>query len=550
MLLTVETIMKLEPITFGKVVAGQKGLSNVVTSISVLEVPKATTFIKEGELEISAFYSIIDSVDAQLDVIRALKDCKSSGLILCHVGLILKSVPQPLIDLCNELDYPLILAPPNIAYIDIISPVLDSLLQMQNQKLAHAMRIYDKMTNLMLEEKDFDDIVAALSKLINRPVYFYSYNNICVSSSHKELSPEYDIFIKQSIQDYLNSFIADKKYVYITFPDHTGTILLAPVVSSMMYYGVMAIFDASELNELDSISIAQTKNALGIVTLNKINLEDYNILLKHDYINDLIMWNFDNEETAFQRGLSLGYDVSNIKITMIMDISNFSEFRLQYSEKELQKIKSDFYNTVNNELSYFAPESIMINFSDKILVLFSSEKDAVSTQQRILKIGEHLRKTIAYTLGLQVSVGISGYFDVISNIKRSYHEALSALRISNRIFEKSKCTFFEEVQVYSLILDSIDIPKTKIVVDSLLSPIKQYDDENGTDFLQTFKMLILSDMDTIDVSEKMFLHKNTVLQRKKKISKLFSYDPFSLPYRLQFQLAILLDSFAINNDAL
>jgi len=548
MQLTIEDVMKLEPLTEGRIIAGFYGLSNVVTSVSVLEVPKATTFIKEGQIEISAFYSIIDSVDEQLDVIRMLKKCNASGLILSHVGLILDSVSQPLIDLCNELAFPLILMPPHIAYIDIISPILDCLLHKQNQKLAHAMRIYDKMTNLMLEEKDFDDIIVALSKLINRPVCFYSYNNVCVSSSNINLSLEYDIYIKQNIQDNLNSFIDDKNDVFITSIDHSNSILLAPVVSSMMYYGVMAIFDASNLSELDFISIVQTKNALGIITLNKINLKDYNILLKRDYINDLVEWNFSDEETAIQRGLALGYDVSKIKVAVIVDIFNFSEISLQYTENKLQKIKADFYDTVRNELFYFVPESIMINFSDKILILFNGEKDSAYTKQRIMKIGEQLRQAVASTLNLPVSVGVGRYYDKICQIKTSYLEALSALRISNRIFEKPRCTTYEEVEVYSLIRDSIDIYKARQVVNNLLSPIIQYDEKNNAQLLDTFKMLIWCDMDTMAVSEKLFLHKNTVLQRKKKILKLYKYDPFSLPYRLQFQLAVLIDSLFYNND--
>ena len=550
MKLTIEDAMKLEPLNTGKVIAGHKGLSNIITSVSVLEVPKATTstFIKEGQIEISAFYSIADSIASQLDVIHMLKRCKASGLILSHVGLILSSVSKELIDLCNELDFPLILVPPNVAYIDIISPILDSLLQMQNQKLTHAMRIYDKMTSLILEEKDFDDIVAALSKLINRPVYFFNYNNICVSSSLKSLTPEYDIYIKQNIQDFLSIFIENKKDIYITSIDCSSTILLAPVVSSMMYYGVIVIFDASSLNDLDYISIAQTKNSLGIVTINKINLKDFNILLKHDYIKDLVMCNFDNKETIIQRGLSLGYDVSKIKVVMVVDIFNFSELSEPYSEDQLQKIKAEFHNTVLNELSHFAPESITINFSDKILILFSSERDESSTQQRIMKIGEHLKQSVTHTLGFPVSIGIGKYYNDIVNIKSSYHEALAALRISNRIFGKPKCTNFQDVQVFSFILDSIDPSKARIFVENLLSPIKQYDENNDGQLLSTFKMLIIHDMDTVAVAEKMFLHKNTVLQRKKKIAHLYKYDPFIMPYRLQFEICILLENFFLSHN--
>ena len=543
MKLTIEAIMKLEPLIGGKVIAGHKSLSNEVTSVSVLEIPKASAFLKEGQLLITAFYSIIDNVDAQLDLIRVLKKCNISGLILSHVGIFLNSVSQLLINLCDELNFPLILVPPNISYIDIISPILDSLLQTQNQKLEHAMRIYDKMTNLLLEEKDFDEIISTLSKLINRPVYFFNYNNVCVSSSHNPLSPKYDIYIKHTIQDYLNTFIDDHKDVCIVSMDRNSKILLAPVISSLMYYGVLVVFNATDLSDLDSISIIQTKNALGIITLNKINLKDYNILLKHDYINDFIVWNFLDEETALQRGMALGYDVSNIKVAMIVDIFNFSELSNQYSENQLQNIKTGFYNTVNNELSYFSPESIMINFSDKILILFSSDKDRIFTQNRMLKIGEQLIQTITGNLNLPVSIGIGRYYNNIAQIKNSYQEALSALRVSKRIFGKPKCTIFEEIQVYSHILENIDILKTKLVIEDILLPLKQYDEKYNTQLCYTFKMLLLCDMDTFEVSEKMFLHKNTVLQRKKKILSLFKYDPFTMPYRLQFQIAIMLDSF-------
>ncbi len=543
MKLTVKDIMKLGPLAQGKVIAGQKGLSNAVESVSVLEVPKATVFVQEKQIEISAFYAIADNIESQLDVVRGLKKCNASGLILCHVGLILESVPRQLMDLCNELDFPLILVPPQIAYIDIISPILDSLLQLQNKKLEHAMKIYDKMTNLMIEKKDFDDITAALSKLINRSVYFYNHSNVCVSPSHNNLSVEYDIYIRQNIQDYFNSFIEDKNDVYISTMDGGDKILLAPIASSMMYYGVMVVFDASTLGDLDFISILQTKNALGIVSLNKINLKDYNILLKRDYINDLIEWNFKDEQAAIQRGSSLGLDMSRIKIAMIIGVFNFTEVCAEYSESQLQKLKTDFNNAVQNELSYFAPDSITFNASDKILILFSFEKYGESVRQRLLNIGGQLRKTVAQVMGLSASVGIGGYYSSISKIRNSYQEALSALKISDSIFGRPRCTFFDEVQIYSLIRDSIDVQRAKAAMDSMVLPIRQYDKENNTQLLLTFKMLILTDMDTEEVSEKLFLHKNTVLQRKKKISKLFKFDPFAMPYRLQFQIAAMIDEF-------
>ncbi len=184
MKLTVESMMKLEPLKDANIIAGHSGLSNVVTSVSVLEIPKHTAFLKEGEISISSFYSIVKDVDKQLEIIRMLKNAKISGLILCHVGIYLPSVSKSVINLCNRLDFPLIIPQPNVAYIDVITSILDSLFHIKNEELSHAVKVHDAITNLLLEEKDLDELIFTLNNLINRPIYFFDHNNECIASSN------------------------------------------------------------------------------------------------------------------------------------------------------------------------------------------------------------------------------------------------------------------------------------------------------------------------------------------------------------------------------
>lgn len=368
--LTVKSIMKLEPLKDADIIAGHNGLSNVVTSVSVLEIPKHTVFLREGEISISSFYSIANDVDKQLEVIRMLKESNISGLILCHIGIFLPSISRSVVELCNELDFPLIIPQPNVAYIDIISSILDSLFNIKNNELSHAMKVHDAITNLLLEEKDLDELISTLHTLINRPIYFFDHNNECISSSNGSLSPKYDIYLKQNIQDCLSNFTNYKGIdpMYIDSIEKTNSILLIIIANNKMYYGTLVVFNANDLNDLDLISINQIKNSIAITSLNKIRIRDYNILLKHDYLDDLIAWNFESERTALKRGLNFGYDVSKIRFVMVIDIFNFSKLAKKYSERDLQEIKSHFYNTVKNELSYLTPKSIIRNYSDKVVV--------------------------------------------------------------------------------------------------------------------------------------------------------------------------------------
>lgn len=540
---TVKEAMTIYPLSEGQVIAGHHGLENEINSITVLEIPDDPTFIKPGEFCISAFYSIADNEPIQMEVIRMLKARKASGLMLFHVGSLIKSLAANVINLCNELNFPLIVIPQSISYIDILSPVLDQLLQIQNRKLQHSMQIYDMMTNLILEERDFDEIISTLSKIINRQVLFFSHNNKAISNSHAAMTPELYHYIKDNIQALQSNFVDNKKDLTIPAFGDSGSILLAPVVSTMMYYGVITIIGADNLHELDEIAIAQTKNAVGIITLNKINLKDYNILLRNDYINELIMGTFTDKDTAIQRGLPFGYDVSKIKAAMILNIFNFSELKSCYSESDLQRIKSDFYGTVQQEISFISPESISMNFSDKVLVLFCYERGPEATFKRLMNIGGHIAQTVKRVHKLDISVGIGGYSDNISSIKTSYQQAVLTLKVIQQLFKSPRCICYDDIQLYALLYEDLDGEKTGRLVRSLLAPLINYDMENNSELYSTFCMLLSNNMETAIVAQKMFLHKNTVLNRKKKICELFKNDPFIHPYRLQFELALILDGF-------
>ena len=52
--------------------------------------------------------------------------------------------------------------------------------------------------------------------------------------------------------------------------------------------------------------------------------------------------------------------------------------------------------------------------------------------------------------------------------------------------------------------------------------------------------LLENDLSVAQTAERIFAHKNTILQRKKKIISILGYDPFVLPHRLQFELALAL----------
>ncbi|MGB9792547.1 MAG: PucR family transcriptional regulator ligand-binding domain-containing protein, partial [Thermacetogeniaceae bacterium] len=131
-------LIKLNGIKVGRVIAGFGGLDNIINSVSVIEVPNATRWYRGNELLITAFYSIKDNVKEQVQVIERIAQCKCAALVLCHTGIFLKEISQELIDAANYYKLPLIVVPDELAYIDIITPVLETIIDKQKREIEYA----------------------------------------------------------------------------------------------------------------------------------------------------------------------------------------------------------------------------------------------------------------------------------------------------------------------------------------------------------------------------------------------------------------------------
>ena len=56
--------------------------------------------------------------------------------------------------------------------------------------------------------------------------------------------------------------------------------------------------------------------------------------------------------------------------------------------------------------------------------------------------------------------------------------------------------------------------------------------------MNTLKCLLTNGTNTMDTAKEMYVHKNTILQRKSKIIELLGYSPFEMPNLLNFLIII------------
>jgi len=130
--ITVNDCLKLPILSKATVVAGKGGLNRVVSGISVLET--SNIIFDEysykslgGELVVSGFITCYDDINGLLRCVESFSKSADAGLIIFYLGIYLKEIPEQVIRLADELDFPIIVMPKNrddIPYSYVIYEVM------------------------------------------------------------------------------------------------------------------------------------------------------------------------------------------------------------------------------------------------------------------------------------------------------------------------------------------------------------------------------------------------------------------------------------------
>lgn len=175
MSITVADVMKLPSMRGAKVLGGAGGLTRVVSSISVLEYARPTAIQSElfdrieflgNELAITGFMNDPDDVELQCTNLRRLADIGEVGVILFYVGIVMKKVDRRLIDVANELSFPLICMPVgqmNQRYSEVICEVMELIYRDQMASTNLVSELLEQAVGLAPHQRTVDSMLRLLA---------------------------------------------------------------------------------------------------------------------------------------------------------------------------------------------------------------------------------------------------------------------------------------------------------------------------------------------------------------------------------------------------
>lgn len=135
-------------------------------------------------------------------------------------------------------------------------------------------------------------------------------------------------------------------------------------------------------------------------------------------------------------------------------------------------------------------------------------------------------------------MGVSSNQTGIFDQKKNFDKALSAMQMAQ--LRGEPWSFYDEMGIYKVIYAVSDKAVLREYYTETAGKLVAYDRENNTQLMGMLKCYLDSNASLHAVSEKLFVHRNTVTNQLKKVAEVTGLDPLNLNDKVKLSLALFI----------
>lgn len=187
--LTVREVLGMPCLGKARLLAGGNGLHNVVRHVTVIDAPDAVEWLRGGEFVLTTAYHIKDDPSAQAKLIEALARKKAACLGI-KLRRFLDALSSDALNKADEKGLPVVQVPFELAWIDIINPILSDVMDRQTRLLEQSWEVHRRFLDAVLNGGDMKSVASTLATLLLRPVVITDINLRVLAQSLPEAPRE------------------------------------------------------------------------------------------------------------------------------------------------------------------------------------------------------------------------------------------------------------------------------------------------------------------------------------------------------------------------
>ncbi len=573
-LLTIREALKIEPLNRAKVIAGKKGLDNIVRGVNIMEVPDIQSYIHQDELLVSTLYPLRDSKLVIVDLIRILSEKGLAGLAI-KFNRYISPFTKNILEKADQLAFPILELPDDIAFVDIVQSITSRILDLKTKELERSISIHKQFIELVLQGGEISDIAKSAAKLLKLHVTIIdNFYKILASSIsiHSKFDPDLiekygnDFYLSPqlkreviskkkddfTIQFRINKSKESAKFIeFLSYPIQVGSVNMGEI---LLWRDNNKSSDFIDLNVLENCSAS-----ISLKLMEEKNNRQIKLHYRKEVLNGLLSDQRIHQESAIRSALDLGYRLQPPYIVLIVLAYNKKEETLSYENyAKLDEVL--FY--VKRKIRFINPNTIFWNQGSKLIIFFPLDnrfdlKESLEVNHLTFSLESITEDLYIQDSPFSISIGVSNIESDLFRFFFASECAIQSLNVGRLLNHKQNgvVTKFSDIGIFRLV--GLGTKKHGSILfdfcNDSIGKLIEYDKEHGTNYLETLKIYLDNNQNIKKTAKFLFVHYNTIRYRINRILEIlgnfldFPQERLAVEFSLQIHSLLSSSDFTLED---
>lgn len=544
-------ILNVDLMAGAELIAGEKGMDNVITSVNVMEVPDIVDWVRSGEFLLTTAYSISNDIEA-FNTLLPIFSQKG----VCGMGIKTKryidELPESVIETANRLAFPIIKIPASVSYGDLMKQIFTFIIGEQTRLLEKINKFNSQIRDIMLRRGGMEEFAELISQVLHSPTLIS--DQVHKSFVFHSEDPDWRAILERVVPRTVNEPGSLVKPGSLEI--HTGFDLIdgekvkrfnIPIFFEENLFGHIYIWDIhNSVSKSDLFVIESATSLLALHIVTKLTVTQRENVHRTNFLEQLLSDKPESQAGAILDAEYYGFNPNAYHQCVVFKLNDQDPLMAQFSRNRRIQETSLILTGI---LSYFEQKAsspyIWVTKPNEIyfLIEFDSKLSPEIRSAQTRKFVYSLLEAASYLkVGDYSFLGIGRECPGYDNLSESLHEAQQAVRIllSSHKKPKEHYAFFDEIGIIRL----FSTPKIRSDflshADEVLAPILEYDAKHDGKLLETVQTYFEYGGNLRKISEVQFTHYNTVVYRINRIRDILKIDlkDPETAFAIQFALKI------------
>ncbi|PIC73672.1 hypothetical protein CSV69_07725 [Sporosarcina sp. P26b] len=505
--MNIQDALTIGDLTKSIIVAGSEGITRKITSIEVMEVPEVVSWVTSGILVMTTFYSIKNDKEKQIEIVQTLIDKNAAGIVI-KLGRFVDELPEKMLALANKENFPIIVIPKSVSYINVLAPLYERLYKEKQLKENSYQPLID------FESKSFASLSKAmeeLSVIIGGPLYIedvqcsllyctktflpngWRNSNALFSrpihTNYVELSEEWKTSLIQTGGTLLKI-------------DGFRNILVMPLLSNKYVFGMLHIPYTEKLQAGNS-PIENLKETVEKIEELFMNEQLYLQKKRIEHLKRLEQFNqADEQEFKLKDHFIIRFHASWFETH-----STLAHYVIDHSNIVLKDLLSSMENIPECTFTLFEKHG---HFYALVNCTKNNDMSVMNSLKKLVTDGNH-SLTIAVALIEKDSRALVDSIRLVDN----------TMEVGQLIRKEENFYTYDQLGIYEILINIASQNVVKNYTKSILEPL--FVDQNK-ELLHTLEVYLNENGNITKASEKLFIHRRTLTFRLQKIQELLQMN--------------------------